>query len=110
MLDDVVSQIVRARDKYCVLCGESFRLQCGHLFSRVNHSTRWDLNNCFGQCPGCNLRHEHDPVPFYRWFQGKFGMEAFDALYEKHKQKAKFKIFELEKMYEKFKEMNINYG
>lgn len=99
-LDKLVSEIVRLRDGKCVLCGSTFHLQCGHLFTRTNLSTRWDLGNCFAQCAGCNIRHEHDPWPFYKWYIGRYGQEAFDKLYEKHKTITPLKDYQLIELYE----------
>lgn len=97
-LDSIVSLIVRARDKQCVLCGTRERLTCGHLFSRTNHSTRWSLLNCHTQCVGCNMRHEHDPYPYTEWFRRKFGDEAYHALYQEFHKPVKFSDMELKAM------------
>lgn len=109
-LDDLVSKIIRERDGYrCVICGTDYRPQCGHLFSRVNHSTRWDLRpdgNLHCQCGGCNLSHEHDSYPFNNWYIERFGKERWDELYREHKTVAKFSTSELEMMYEEMKNSN----
>src|SRR5438045_3702306 len=102
-LDTLVSLIVRKRDGKCVMCGSDQRLQCGHVFSRVHLSTRWDLENCHTQCASCNYKHELDAWPYYRWFISKFGQKRFDDLYEKHNQIEKLKDFQLEEMLEGFK-------
>lgn len=82
-LDSIVSLIVRARDKKCVQCGTRERLTNGHLFSRTNYSTRWDLFNCNCQCMGDNLRHDSDPYPYQEWWKKKFGEEAYHTLYQR---------------------------
>ena len=102
-LDKLVSEIVRARDKKCITCGSTERLTCGHLFSRVAYSTRWDLTNCWCQCWGCNYRHEFDPYPFQRWFAAKFGQKKLDELWAKFHQVKKFKTFELIELHDKLK-------
>lgn len=80
-LDKWFSLYIRKRDKYCVLCGTTENLTCGHLFSRVAYSTRWDETNAFGQCAGCNMRHEHDPARFHIWFINKYGKDKFESLH-----------------------------
>jgi hypothetical protein len=46
----------------CVICGSTKNLNCGHLFSRVAYSTRWDSTNLYCLCAGCNMAMENDPV------------------------------------------------
>jgi len=79
-LDKETSRIVRKRDGACVLCHKRESLQCGHLITRSKYSVRWDLGNCFCQCSGCNLRHEHQPEHFTNWFIQKFGADAYSDL------------------------------
>lgn len=81
-LDTIVSLIVRARDKQCVNCGTRFNLTCGHLFSRTNYSTRWDLTNCNCQCRGCNLKHDHNPYPYQEWWKEQYGEQYYHLLYQ----------------------------
>ena len=106
-LDDLVSKIVRERDGYrCVICGTDYRPQCGHLFSRVDHATRWDIRpdgNCHCQCSGCNVLHEHDAAPYTLWFIHKFGLERYETLYAEHKSVGKWSTSELELLYEDMK-------
>jgi len=81
-LDRVFSLYIRKRDGgTCVLCGSTKNVQCGHLFSRMAYSTRWSSANCFAQCRDCNLRHEWDPYPFFRWARKTFGDDAIDSLH-----------------------------
>lgn len=99
ILDDLVSQIVRLRDGACVQCGTVEKLTCGHVLSRRSHATRWDLENCFAQCWSHNFAHgAHSPYPYFKWFIGQFGQEAFDALYAKWAKGQKFSTPELRAM------------
>ena len=95
-LDKAFSEYIRKRDKYCVVCGTRENLTCGHLFSRIAYSTRWDEGNAFGQCAGCNLRHEHDAYPFTKWFISKFSQDHWDDLHHKYSTIRKFTNHELE--------------
>ena len=90
-LDKVFGDYIKARDKgRSVLSGKRDNIQCGHLFSRVAYSTRWDETNAFCQTAGENLRHEHDPWPFYKWYKDVFGDEQFDSLHRKYNTPTRF--------------------
>jgi hypothetical protein len=104
-LDDIWSLYIRKRDKRCVVCGTQNNLTCGHLFSRVSYSTRWDPRNTWGQCSSCNYLHESDPYPFTRWFQRKFGLKAYDELHKKYWESVKYTDQQLIDMYEQIKQM-----
>ena len=95
-LDKTFSEFIRKRDGHCVVCGRRENLTCGHLFSRIAYSTRWDEANAYGQCAGCNLRHEHDAYPFTKWFLKKFGQRAWDDLHRKYSTIKKFTNQDLE--------------
>ena len=102
-LDQKVSSIIRERDTCCVLCGSSERLTNGHLFSRIKYSTRWDITvdgNCHGQCLSCNLKHEFDPYPFFKWYLNSFGGEALDNLHERYLEPKKFSNKDLQAIYD----------
>ena len=102
-LDTVFSLFIRQRDKKCVNCGTSRSLTCGHLFSRVAHSTRWDERNCHCQCSGCNLRHEHQPDIFIRWFIRKYGLQEYELLASKYHRTHKYTNSELELLVRHYK-------
>ena len=97
-LDGVVTKIVRARDKVCVLCGNP-QIDSGHLFTRRHHSTRWDLTNCNGQCKTCNYRHNKDTYPYTTWWVKKYGEPAYQDLRKRFWQRADFKNYQLDDMY-----------
>ena len=96
-LDKAVSELVRERDGCCVVCGSTYKLGCGHIFTRKNYSTRWDLQNCWCQCWSCNFYHSSvEPWKYFNWFITKFGQDKFDDLYQRHKQVVKFTNYDLE--------------
>ena len=96
-LDKAVSEFVRERDGCCVVCGSTYKLGCGHIFTRKNYSTRWDLQNCWCQCWSCNFYHSSvEPWKYFNWFITKFGQDKFDDLYRRHKQVVKFTNYDLE--------------
>jgi hypothetical protein len=45
--------------------------------------------NAFGQCAGCNMRHEHDPAKFHIWFIKKYGAEKFESLHRQYNKPTK---------------------
>ena len=96
-IDRIFSEYIRERDgNRCVLCGSSLRPQCGHLFSRVALNTRWDEENSFCQCSGCNLRHEHDSYPYNNWFIEKFGKDKWDEIHRRWNTVKQWTMQELE--------------
>ena len=93
--DRELSLSVREENPYCVTCGSRENLTCGHLFSRVAYSTRWDYLNCATQCQGCNLRHEYDPSTFTLWYIKRYGLGQYEALAALHHKSVVFKNNEL---------------
>ena len=58
-LDKLFSEYIRrSKPAVCVTCGtheEWKKLQNGHYYSRARLPTRWDVDNCWPQCVGCNV-------------------------------------------------------
>jgi hypothetical protein len=106
-LDKIVSLIVRKRDGHCMTCPNprGLPLTNGHLITRGKHSVRWDMENCFCQCTGCNMLHESQPEHFTRWFIKKFGIEKYDELYLRSNQIKNFKSWDLLIMLNEFKDL-----
>ena len=106
-LDDIVSEIIRERDKKCVMCGSTERLQNGHVFSRRHDFLKWDIRpdgNCHTQCATHNYLHsQKDSYPYWKWYQDKFGMERFNELRREWETIAHFKMYDLREKYEKLK-------
>jgi hypothetical protein len=105
-LDKIVSLIIRARDKRCVVCDNKEHLQNGHLFPRRSYSTRWDVSsngNCHTQCRGCNLSHNRDFYPYSNWYVRMFGQKSYDRLHTRYKTKKRFTDKQLEDLYDKLK-------
>lgn len=110
-LDTVVSNIVRRNETSCVVCGSMDRLTNGHVFSRKNESTRWDVHedgNCHTQCWPCNYKHVYNTYPYFNWYIKRFGIKKFDKLYARWQKHAKNsrtdlieKLEQLQKEYDK---------
>jgi len=108
-LDNAVSRYIRDRDGCCVLCGTTSPLDNGHLFTRKNYSTRWDISddgNCHALCKKCNFRDSHDTYYYRRWFRETFSIERYDELHLQFSTFRKFKNFELEELLEEIKNVN----
>lgn len=103
-LDDIVRELVFKRHPYCVVCGSTYRLEPGHIFTRKYYSTRWDLDNVWTQCHSCNLKHVHDTYPFFNWYQKKFGMKKFDELHRRFLKSVPIKDFQLQELYTRLSE------
>lgn len=105
-MDRLWSEYIRARDGYqCIVCGKIGSpkdgvMQCGHLFTRSHHSTRFSEINTWCQCSGCNYSHEFNFEPMRRAVESKLGRKRYDKLYEEFKQIKKWKSYELEELYE----------
>ena len=85
LLDDEVRRILRERDKLCCSCGKPIneKSQVSHYVTRRVYALRWDLKNVHMSCPGCNLRHAYDPIPYTRFMIDKYGKGILDYLFLK---------------------------
>jgi hypothetical protein len=99
--DELVGLIVRTQEPYCVTCGTTEDLQCGHLYSRRAHSTRFDLHpegNCHTQCGRCNLRHVTNKFPYINWYLKNFGEDALVRLHARWCEVKKYSCDELKSL------------
>lgn len=105
-LDKIVSQIVRARG-YCVWCGnkDESKLQCCHIYSRSNLQTRWHLPNLLCLCASCHFRGHKQPTEFAFFVVRFLGEPAYEELRKRANETKVFANYELEEMYERFKEI-----
>lgn len=109
-LDTEVSRIVRQRHPFCVQCGTSERLTCGHLITQGKYSTRWDIGNgdtpgnCFCQCQGCNMKHEYQPEHFTLWFIREYGRDEYENLVARSNKLKKWTNAELTDLLTQLKE------
>jgi hypothetical protein len=112
-LDTMTSKIIILRDGACVQRGfdcasenhptpRGSILTNGHVFSRRNHSVRWDIRpdgDCHTQCWACNYRHVRDQYPYFKWYIAKFGQERFDILRSEARTIKKWTISEMREYY-----------
>ena len=104
-LDKLVSDYIIKRDGRCVICGATSNLNNGHIFSRRNFATRWDMTedgNCHCQCYPCNFKHKHNTYPYNNWYVKKFGIKKFDKLYQRWNTIHRLKDWQIKELIENF--------
>lgn len=116
-LDKEFSLFIRLRDSKafgfkafkCISCGQIKpfdKADCGHYFSRVKMSTRFDEDNAHAECSFCN-RFKADHLEGYREnLIKKIGQPRFDVLRYRSNQTKKWSAFELESLIKYYKEQN----
>ena len=93
--DKAASSYVRAKTPYCEICGSHENLTNGHVFSRAHYATRWDEENMYTQCVGCNLRHEYDPYPLMNYARKILGDSKFEEMHQRFVQPTKLSTQEI---------------
>ena len=116
-LDKEFSLFIRLRDSKaygfkafkCISCGQIKpfeKADCGHYYSRVKMSTRFDEDNAHAECAACN-RFRADHLDGYREnLIKKIGQPRFDVLRYRSNQTKKWSAFELESLIKYYKEQN----
>ena len=84
-LDSLWSKLVRLRDGKCMYCGSTEYPNAHHIFSRSNHTTRYDLNNGITLCSKHHLfdnsfSAHKAPLEFIEWLKGFLGDVYIDNL------------------------------
>lgn len=104
-LDEVFSRYIRLRDAdehgyiRCISCGKIHHfseMDCGHFINRSHMATRYDEQNCNGQCRSCNRFDEGNNIGYTRGLIAKYGPQVIDLLYIKKNTIKKWDCFELE--------------
>ena len=107
--DHAFAQFIKHRDGWrCVICGHKSLITCGHLFSRVAMSTRFDPTNAYAQCRGCNFLHESNPHVFTLWYLLQFGQAAYETLYRRYYQTRQMKLADYVEIASEFQELREN--
>lgn len=113
ILDALYSKFVRLSysDKNwyckCVTCGKIDhykRMQNWHYITRANYKYRRDDDNCFVQCPICNVRLNGNYKHYTLYMIDKYGRERVEARINEVKAPYDIKPYELESMIEIMKE------
>lgn len=70
--DKLFSLWVRERDKWCLRCKKTERLQNSHFWSRAVSTTRYHPWNCKTLCAGCHMIWERQKQGDYQDFMIKW--------------------------------------
>lgn len=89
-LDTLFSEVIRTRDKMCVSCGKTGRLECSHIYSRRHKGTRWDLMNAKALCFKCHRWWHENPPDAMDWIEMILGTAAINSLRMRARRPTKF--------------------
>lgn len=106
-LDRVFSLYIRLRDSRpfgykacrCISCGQVKpfdQIDCGHFIGRTHMATRFDEENCHGECKGCNRFSADHMIYYQRNLEAKIGRERLDMLLARGHMMKKWTAWELE--------------
>ncbi len=106
-LDKVFALYIRLRDAMpngyvrCISCGQIKRFKdvdCGHFHSRIHMATRFDEDNCHGECAFCNRFRSDHLIDYQRNLIRLIGQSRFDLLNVKAHSAKHYLSCELEDM------------
>ena len=82
-LDRLTREVVRLRDRFCVICGSMEGLEASHYLGRRNYGVRWDLFNVHLMCKKChNLHHDGKPV-YIKYMMDTYGAWILEEMYRR---------------------------
>lgn len=102
-LDAIVRLILPLIESHCFTCSKTRGLQVGHLLERRHMHTRFDTTidgNNHLQCPTCNARHEGEAEIYRNKYIDRFGVEAYEELEFRSRNKQKLYVADLEQLLE----------
>ena len=114
-LDVVFSEFIRLRDSKafgfqafrCIACGQIKpfeQMDCGHFVGRTHMATRFDEENCHGECRACNRMSADHIIYYQRNLEAMIGRERVDLLLARGRQPKKWSAYELELLIEHYKQ------
>lgn len=106
-LDKIFSEYIRLRDskpygyKYfrCISCGQLKpydQMDCGHFIGRMHMATRFDEQNCHGECRMCNRFSADHMIYYQRNLESKIGKDRLEMLIARGRNTKKWTHWELE--------------
>lgn len=106
-LDRIFSEYIRLRDSRpfgykafrCISCGQVKpyeEMDCGHFVGRTHMSTRFDEENCNGECRACNRFSSDHMIYYQRNLEKKIGADRVDLLIARGRGTKKWTAWELE--------------
>ena len=111
-LDRIFSLYIRLRDALpngmvkCISCGRYFpftQVDCGHFYSRIHTSTRWDEDNCNAECRYCNRMSSEHLIGYRANLVRKIGEQRVALLEVKAHQTVKRDDYVLKLLIEDYK-------
>lgn len=88
---------IRNRDKKCVTCGSENNGQAGH---RWHGKLDFDEININRQCSACNKWKQGNLSKYDDYLIGKYGMEVWQALYERKNKEGNLADYKTEQDYQ----------
>ena len=91
----------------CVTCGISLpiaKIQNGHYIPRNVLATRYDEDNCYPQCVGCNIFKSGNLGEYAHYITRNFGVERLNYLHEMKHVTRKITAPEYEEMIDKWED------
>lgn len=88
---------IRDRDKKCVTCGSENNGQAGH---RWHGKLDFDEININRQCSACNKWKQGNLSKYDDYLIGKYGMEVWQALYERKNKEGNLAEYRTEQDYQ----------
>lgn len=72
LADKLVADAVKSRDRRCLSCGATERLQWAHIISRQATYIRWDPENSIALCARCHHRFTLRPGEWAAWVESRW--------------------------------------
>jgi len=97
-VDELWAEVIKIKANHkCEYCGKESYLNSHHIFSRSNHSTRWDIDNGVCLCVGHHVfsskfSAHKAPAEFIEWIKDYRGEEWYNRLRVKAKTPSKFNL------------------
>ncbi len=106
-LDAAFSLYIRLRDSRpygykafrCISCGQIKpfeQMDCGHFIGRTHMATRFDEENCWGECSACNRFSADHMIYYQRNLEKKIGRDRLDMLIARGRGTKKWTPWELQ--------------
>jgi hypothetical protein len=92
----------------CITCKKVYEikhLQAGHFIPGRHNSILFDERGVNAQCMACNVYLKGNPIKYWRYMECTYGNDVIKELEQKDRQEKQFKPFELQAIYESYKDL-----
>ena len=90
----------------CLVWHPYKKLQAGHWIPGRHNSVLFDERNCHPQCYHCNVGLKGNPLSYYHYMEKNYTKKVRDELERLDKVNKQFKVYELEAIYEAYRDLN----